>query len=65
MSNLALKLVASAAGIPDRTATFTGELAAYKYPRRIWFVDSLPTGPTGKLLRREVKPPTEEASSPW
>jgi long-chain acyl-CoA synthetase len=36
-------------------------VAAYKYPRRIWFVDSLPTGPTGKLLRREVVPPTEEA----
>jgi long-chain acyl-CoA synthetase len=39
-----------------------GRVAAYKYPRRIWFVDSLPTGPTGKLLRREVvPPPTEEA----
>jgi len=37
-------------------------VAAYKYPRRIWFVDDLPTGPTGKLLRREViPPPTEEA----
>jgi long-chain acyl-CoA synthetase len=37
-------------------------VAAYKYPRRIWFVDSLPTGPTGKLLRREViPPPAEEA----
>jgi acyl-CoA synthetase (AMP-forming)/AMP-acid ligase II len=23
-----------------------GRVAAYKYPRRIWFVDSLPTGPT-------------------
>jgi long-chain acyl-CoA synthetase len=38
-----------------------GRVAAYKYPRRIWFVDALPTGPTGKLLRREVKPPPEEA----
>jgi long-chain acyl-CoA synthetase len=37
-----------------------GRVAAYKYPRRIWFVDNLPTGPTGKLLRREVKPPPEE-----
>ena len=35
-------------------------IAAYKYPRRIWFVDSLPKGPTGKLLRREVKPPDSE-----
>jgi long-chain acyl-CoA synthetase len=38
-----------------------GRVAAYKYPRRIWFVDDLPTGPTGKLLRREVAPPPEEA----
>ena len=36
-------------------------VAAYKYPRRIWFVDSLPTGPTGKVLRREVKIPLDEA----
>jgi long-chain acyl-CoA synthetase len=35
-------------------------VAAYKYPRRIWFVDKLPTGPTGKLLRREVTPPPNE-----
>ncbi len=32
-------------------------LAAYKYPREIWLVDSVPKGPTGKILRREVKPP--------
>lgn len=32
-------------------------VAAYKYPRHVWFVDALPTGPTGKVLRREVKPP--------
>ncbi|MFB9378275.1 long-chain fatty acid--CoA ligase [Kineococcus gynurae] len=31
-------------------------LAAYKYPRRIWFVDDLPKGPTGKILKREIKP---------
>ncbi|MGC1806810.1 MAG: long-chain fatty acid--CoA ligase [Mycobacterium sp.] len=35
-------------------------VAAYKYPRRIWIVDSLPTGPTGKVLRREVQPPPVE-----
>lgn len=33
-------------------------IAAYKYPREIWLVDSLPKGPTGKILRREVHPPT-------
>ena len=32
-------------------------LAAYKYPRRLWLVDELPKGPTGKILRREVSPP--------
>ena len=35
-------------------------VAAYKYPRRIWFVDSLPTGPTGKVLRRDVQPPVAD-----
>ncbi len=33
------------------------QVAAYKYPRRIWFVDDLPKGPTGKILKREIKPP--------
>ena len=30
-------------------------LAAYKYPRLIEFVDELPKGPTGKILKRELK----------
>ena len=32
-------------------------VAAYKYPRRIWFVDELPKGPTGKILKREIEVP--------
>jgi long-chain acyl-CoA synthetase len=32
-------------------------VAAYKYPRRVWFVDELPKGPTGKILKREIHPP--------
>ena len=32
-------------------------LAAYKYPRHIWFVDALPTTATGKIMRREVEVP--------
>ncbi|MEV0109264.1 long-chain fatty acid--CoA ligase [Nocardia sp. NPDC050799] len=32
-------------------------MADYKYPRRVWFVPSLPKGPTGKILRRSVEPP--------
>ena len=33
------------------------QVAAYKYPRRIWFVDELPKGPTGKILKREIAVP--------
>ncbi|HEY6887606.1 MAG TPA: long-chain fatty acid--CoA ligase [Solirubrobacter sp.] len=32
-------------------------VAAYKYPRLVWFVDELPKGPTGKILKREIKVP--------
>jgi long-chain acyl-CoA synthetase len=35
------------------------QVAAYKYPRRIWFVDELPKGPTGKILKREIETPAE------
>jgi long-chain acyl-CoA synthetase len=34
------------------------QLAAYKYPRQIWFIDELPKGPTGKILKREISPPS-------
>ncbi len=33
------------------------QVAAYKYPRKVWFVDELPKGPTGKILKREIVPP--------
>jgi long-chain acyl-CoA synthetase len=40
------------------------QLANYKYPRKIWFADELPKGPTGKLLKREIEVPEEvEAGS--
>jgi long-chain acyl-CoA synthetase len=35
------------------------QVAAYKYPRRVWFVDELPKGPTGKILKREIEPPQD------
>ena len=42
----------------DELRAFVKEqLAAYKYPRRIWIVEELPKGPTGKILRREVSAP--------
>jgi long-chain acyl-CoA synthetase len=41
----------------DDLRAFTKErVAAYKYPRKIWFSDELPKGPTGKILKREIKP---------
>ena len=30
------------------------QLAAYKYPRRVFFVDAFPLGPSGKVLKREL-----------
>jgi long-chain acyl-CoA synthetase len=33
------------------------QVASYKYPRKIWFVDELPKGPTGKILKREIEVP--------
>jgi long-chain acyl-CoA synthetase len=35
------------------------QVAAYKYPRHIWFVDELPKGPTGKILKREIELPAQ------
>jgi long-chain acyl-CoA synthetase len=50
---------------PDELRDFVkDQVAAYKYPRRIWFVDELPKGPTGKILKREIEiPDREEATS--
>ena len=35
------------------------QVAAYKYPRAVWFVDELPKGPTGKIVKREIIPPAD------
>jgi long-chain acyl-CoA synthetase len=43
---------------PEELRDFVkGQVAAYKYPRAIWFVDELPKGPTGKILKREIQIP--------
>jgi len=34
---------------------FREQFAAYKYPRMVEFVESLPMGPTGKILKRALK----------
>ena len=35
-------------------------LCAYKYPRRIWLLDELPKGATGKVQKRDITAPTSE-----
>jgi long-chain acyl-CoA synthetase len=47
----------------DLKAYVKDEVANYKYPRKIWFVDELPKGPTGKILKREIEVPEEAKTS--
>jgi long-chain acyl-CoA synthetase len=46
----------------DLKAYVKEQMAAYKYPRQVWFVDELPKGPTGKILKREIELPAEVAA---
>jgi long-chain acyl-CoA synthetase len=39
------------------------QVAAYKYPRHVWFVDELPKGPTGKILKREITVPAQVSAA--
>ena len=40
---------------PDAIRAYARDrVAAYKYPRRVLLVESLPKGPTGKILKREI-----------
>ena len=40
----------------DELRLWTKErIAAYKYPRAIEFMDSLPTSATGKILKKELR----------
>ena len=40
---------------PEMLRAYARErVAAYKYPRHVVIVDSLPKGPTGKILKREI-----------
>src|SRR3954469_3657583 len=50
------------ASADDLRAFMKERVAAYKYPRVIWFVDELPKGPTGKILKREVEVPEQAAA---
>jgi long-chain acyl-CoA synthetase len=43
---------------PEEASEYVKErIAAYKYPRIVWFLDDLPKGPTGKILKREIEVP--------
>lgn len=62
--NLGERIGAAVSLKPDAHAEATGiidfvreRLVDYKSPCRVWFVPSLPTGPTGEILRRSVEPP--------
>jgi long-chain acyl-CoA synthetase len=56
----AVALKPGATATPEELRAFARDrVAAYKYPRRVWLVDSLPKGPTGKILRREVQVPDD------
>jgi len=58
----AVALKPGASAEPGELQEFVkSRVAAYKYPRRVWIVDALPKGPTGKILRRAVEAPSDGA----
>jgi long-chain acyl-CoA synthetase len=59
----AVALKPDAEASPEQLRAYVKEqVAAYKYPRHVWLVDELPKGPTGKILKREIKPPAAVAT---
>jgi long-chain acyl-CoA synthetase len=44
---------------PELRDYVKGQVAAYKYPRRVWVMEALPKGPTGKILKREIVVPED------
>lgn len=59
----AVALKKGAAATPEELREYVkARVAAYKYPRLVWLVDALPKGPTGKVLKREITPPTTEST---
>jgi long-chain acyl-CoA synthetase len=60
----AVVLAPGAAAAPEELRDWLKErVAPFKYPRRVWMLDELPKGPTGKILKREIHPPAEEAAA--
>jgi long-chain acyl-CoA synthetase len=59
----AVALKPGATVTPDELRSYVkSQVAAYKYPRRVWIVDALPKGPTGKILKKEITLPDAEAT---
>ena len=50
------------ASADDIRAFVKERVAAYKYPRKVWFPDELPKGPTGKILKRDIEVPESVTS---
>ncbi|MDQ3647892.1 MAG: hypothetical protein M3433_04820 [Actinomycetota bacterium] len=48
----------------DLAGYVKGEVATYRHLRKVWFVDELPRGPTGKILKREIEVPSEVTARP-
>jgi long-chain acyl-CoA synthetase len=60
----AVALKPGATSTPEDVRNFVKrQVAAYKYPRRVWIVDALPKGPTGKILKREIVVPADASRS--
>jgi len=59
----AVALKPGATVTPDELRSYVkSQVAANKYPRRVWIVDALPKGPTGKILKKEITVPDAEAT---
>jgi long-chain acyl-CoA synthetase len=50
------------ATVEELQAFVRGQVAEYKAPRRMWIVDALPKGPTGKILKREIVVPRHQTT---
>jgi long-chain acyl-CoA synthetase len=49
---------------PEEVIAYSKErLAAYKYPREVRIIDELPKGPTGKILKKDLRAPYWEGRS--
>ena len=55
MLNDSMVSKSSAVGCFSKQPCTKERVAAYKYPRTVEFLDNLPKGATGKILKKELK----------